>query len=184
MGLADTLGLVDARVRFEALYRAHAGAVRAYVCRRSDAQAADDVVADVFVVVWRRLDDVPEDPLPWLLGVARRLLANRRRGRLRDTALRERVAAEAIVRSATASMSDANRAVLVALGALSERDREALLLVGWEGLEPVQAARVLGLRPNTFAARMYRARRRFARALALASESQDGKQPPTEAEVV
>ena len=59
-----------------------------------------------------------------------------------------------------------DEAVFRALSALSERDREALLLVGWEGLKPAQAARVLGVRPNTFAARLYRARRRLARALA------------------
>jgi RNA polymerase sigma-70 factor, ECF subfamily len=154
------------------------------VSRRSDAQTADDVVADVFVVAWRRLDDVPEDPLPWLLGVARRLLANRRRGRTRESALRERMAAETLTPTATSSDPESNHAVLHALDALSERDREALLLIGWEGLRSAQAARVLGLRPNAFAARLYRARRRFARALALASATQDRKESSTEAEVL
>ncbi len=149
------------------LYREHAGAVRTYVRRRSDAQAADDVVAEVFVTAWRRLPDIPDDPLPWLLGVARRTLANRRRGRARDEALRDRMMSEqATAPSADPGKPESDQAVLRALGALSERDREALLLVGWEGLEPAQAARVLGVRANTFAARMYRARRRFARALA------------------
>ena len=55
---------MDAQARFEALYREHGGAVRRYVRRRSEAQSADDVVADVFVVAWRRLGDIPDDPLP------------------------------------------------------------------------------------------------------------------------
>ncbi|HWF23902.1 MAG TPA: sigma factor [Solirubrobacteraceae bacterium] len=63
---------VDARETFERLYREHAGRVKAYGLRRVGSEAAaDEVVSDVFLVVWRRLDDVPDDPLPWLLGVAR-----------------------------------------------------------------------------------------------------------------
>jgi RNA polymerase sigma-70 factor (ECF subfamily) len=171
---------VDSRSRFEALYQAHAGAVWTYVRRRSDAQAADDVVADVFVVAWRRVKDVPDDPLPWLLGVARRMLANRRRGWARAQALRDRMAVEQATAPSTGGLkSESDHAVLRALGALSERDREVLLLVGWEGLEPAQAARALGVHPNTFAARMYRARRRFARA--LAAESDQSGQPSTSA---
>jgi RNA polymerase sigma-70 factor (ECF subfamily) len=175
---------MNASPPFEALYRAHAGAVSAYVRRRSDAQTADDVVADVFVVAWRRFDDIPESPLPWLLGVARRLLANRRRAGLRDRALRERLSSEAVSDFVGPSKSDLNDAVLRALDALSERDRETLLLIGWEGLQPAEAASVLGLRPNTFAARVYRARRRFARALAVASGPGGGTHTRTEAEVI
>jgi RNA polymerase sigma-70 factor, ECF subfamily len=176
---------VDARARFEALYRAHAGAVRTYACRRSDAQTADDVVADVFVVVWRRLGDVPEDPLPWMLGVARRTLSNRRRGVARDRALRGRIVSErAGAPAAGLAQTESDEAVLRALGALREPDREALLLVGWEGLESAQAARVLGVRANTFAARLYRARRRFARALAAERGQSDQQGRTVEGEVV
>jgi RNA polymerase sigma factor (sigma-70 family) len=166
-GLLDTYWVVDARSRFEGLYRAHAGAVLTYVRRRCDPEVADDVVADVFVVVWRRLGDVPDDPLPWLLGVARRVLANRRRGASRNAALRERLISDQVTAPSAASPHPGpNEAVLRALSALAERDRETLLLVAWEGLEPAQAARVLGINANTFAARLSRARRRFARALA------------------
>jgi RNA polymerase sigma-70 factor (ECF subfamily) len=158
--------LVDGRERFEALYRAHVGAVAGYVRRRSDAQIADDVVADVFVVVWRRLSDVPDDPLPWLLGVARRMLANRRRSSGRDAALRSKLTSVVAAADPTPEPpTGASAAVLDALSRLSERDRETLLLIAWEGLSTAQAARVLGVRPNTFAARRSRARQRFARAL-------------------
>jgi RNA polymerase sigma-70 factor (ECF subfamily) len=158
---------MDAPARFDALYREHAGEVRRYVRRRWDAQSTDDVVADVFLVAWRRLADVPEDPLPWLLGVARRILANRRRGDARDHALKDRIRSEQF-RAAAPVGAEARLAaegVWVALSSLTERDREALLLVAWEGLSTARAARVVGVRANTFAARLYRARRRFAHAL-------------------
>ncbi len=71
------------RVQFEQLYRQHAGAVLAYARRRTTQEAADDAVAEVFLIAWRRVDDVPAEPLPWLLGVARRVLANQRRGERR-----------------------------------------------------------------------------------------------------
>jgi RNA polymerase sigma-70 factor (ECF subfamily) len=159
---------VDARSRFEQVYRAHADAVATYARRRSDAQTADEVVADVFLVAWRRLGEVPEDPLPWLLGVARRTLANRRRAVAREHALRGRmrsVLPEPV--AATSAATDTDAAVVGALGRLDERDREVLLLVAWEGLTPAQGAAVLGVRPNTFSTRLSRARRRFQRALAV-----------------
>jgi RNA polymerase sigma-70 factor (ECF subfamily) len=71
---------------FEALFRAHAGRVRSYVARRV-AEGRDDAVAETFTVAWRRLEDVPEDALPWLLGVARRVLANQGRAAQRRVAL-------------------------------------------------------------------------------------------------
>jgi RNA polymerase sigma-70 factor (ECF subfamily) len=73
--------------RFEALYAEHYGRVLAYVLRRAPAAVASDVVADVFLVAWRRLEQVPDDPVPWLLGVARKTLANERRSGRRRAAL-------------------------------------------------------------------------------------------------
>ena len=73
--------------RFEALYAEHFGRVLAYVLRRAPAAVAADVVADVFLVAWRRLERVPAEPLPWLLSVARKTLANERRGGRRRAAL-------------------------------------------------------------------------------------------------
>ena len=70
----------ERQARFEGLFRSEADLVRAYALRRADPTVADDVVAETFLVAWRRLDDVPEAPRSWLLGVARRVLANRRRG--------------------------------------------------------------------------------------------------------
>jgi RNA polymerase sigma-70 factor (ECF subfamily) len=177
---------MDAQARFELLYREHAGEVRRYVRRRWDAQSADDVVADVFVVAWRRLGDVPDDPLPWLLGVARRTLANRRRGDARDHALRDRIRSEQVRGPALAGLDTpaAGEGVWVALSTLSERDREALLLVAWEGLSTARAARVVGVRANTFAARLYRARRRFAHALRAQTNDPSRRSGSTNTEVL
>lgn len=158
---------MDARSRFEEMYRAHADAVATYARRRSDAQTADEVVGDVFLVVWRRLEEVPEDPWPWLLGVARRALANRRRTVARQQALHSRIRltlVDAVTQNQAGAGTDGR--VRDALRRLDERDREVLLLVAWEGLTAAQGAAVLGVRPNTFSTRLSRARRRFQDALA------------------
>jgi RNA polymerase sigma-70 factor, ECF subfamily len=155
---------VDRQARFEQLYRAHAGAVRAYAVRRAPSFAiADDVVSDVFLVVWRRLDDVPDQPFPWLLSIARRALANRRRSERRAVALSDRLAS--LGRPGIASPETGDW-LLDALATLPERDRELLMLVAWEGLEPSEIAQLLGVRQGTVAVRLHRARRRLAAALA------------------
>jgi hypothetical protein len=85
------------------------------------------------------------DPLPWLLGIARRVLANRRRGERRLVALRDRLVT--VTPSAPVDEPSGyglDPGVEVALRSLSERDREILLLVAWDRLEPARAARVLG----------------------------------------
>lgn len=87
---------MTAESRFEAIYRECADRVHAYAMRRAAPAMADDVVNETFLVAWRRLDAVPEEPLRWLFGVARRVLANRRRTESRATALWLRLAAEAL----------------------------------------------------------------------------------------
>jgi RNA polymerase sigma-70 factor, ECF subfamily len=139
--------------------------VLAYVLRRTSPGVADDVVADVFLVAWRKLDRLPAEPLPWLLGTARKLLANRRRGEERTVALHRRLAAEHDGVTA-GSEDEVDERVIRALAHLSERDRELLMLLAWEELSQAEAAEVLGLRRNTVAVRLHRARRQFAEALA------------------
>lgn len=170
--LPDTQSAVDADARFEQLYRAHAGRVRAYALRRTTPAAADDVVADVFLVAWRRLTDVPDQPLPWLLGVARRVLANRRRADSRSAALTQRMAADHAPQPAA---PDVDERALAALATLSDPDRELLMLIAWDELDQAEVASTLGVRRNTVAVRLHRARQRFAAALA----SQDAAHPTT-----
>ncbi len=81
-------------MRFELLYIKYAPTVKAYVLRRAEVSTAEDVVAEVFVVCWRRFEEIPVDPLPWLLGVARRVLSTQRRGERRRGALHERLAGQ------------------------------------------------------------------------------------------
>jgi RNA polymerase sigma-70 factor (ECF subfamily) len=83
---------MERRIKFELLYGEHAPAVKAYILRRAQASVADDLVAEVFMVCWRRLDELPAEPLPWLLGVARRVLSTQRRGERRRVALHRRLA--------------------------------------------------------------------------------------------
>jgi RNA polymerase sigma factor (sigma-70 family) len=164
---------VSARRHFEALYAAHAGAVRGYAMRRANAAQADDVVAEVFLIAWRRLEDVPADARVWLLGTARKVLANERRGAARQRAVQGRLEREVWTRPEHAPAAEqllglepAAQHVLDALRSLRESDREALLLIAWEELSHREAARVLGVRESTFGVRLHRAKRRLERALA------------------
>lgn len=163
----------DRRARFEALFAATQRPVRAYALRRADPEVAQDAVAEAFVVAWRRLEDVPDPPLPWLLGVTRRTLANARRTESRAGALAERAAFSEVVVAAPDPADAIGDAAVVrsALGELSEGDREALMLIGWDALEPAAAARVLGCSKAAFAMRLHRARRRFAVALERADRT-------------
>ena len=153
------------RVRLEELFARHAEGVLAYARRRTDPTSAQDVVSEVFVVAWRRLEDVPlDDAMPWLLGCARRVLANDRRSAQRRAALVQRLAESPGPSMYWADVED--RSLAEALSTLSERDRELLLLLTWEQLSVAQAATVLGCSRHTLAMRLHRARRRLARALA------------------
>jgi RNA polymerase sigma-70 factor (ECF subfamily) len=157
---------VSDRTAFEALFRAHVGAVHAYALRRSDAATADEVVADTFLVCWRRFDRVPEDALPWLYGVARRCLANRLRAGRREHMRIAPAAASAAAPTAEVFEQRAHaREVLAALAELPAKEREALQLCAWEGLSPAEGARVVGCTAATFRVRLHRARRRLTAAL-------------------
>jgi RNA polymerase sigma-70 factor (ECF subfamily) len=147
---------------FEVLYLEHAPRVLAFCLRRADRATAEDAMAETFAVAWRRRHDVPHPPLPWLLGVARRALANQRRAAQRQERLGTRLAA--VPRAEPAEESDAH--VYEALRALRARDREVLILTAWDELSAAEAAEVFGCSPTAYRIRLHRARRRFARLLA------------------
>ena len=102
---------------------------------RIDPERAKDVAAETFLVAWRRLDDVPAEPRPWLLGVARRVIA----GQFRTEARREALALRLGWLECGPGPDDlagplADRdQVLAAFATLSQRDREVLRLVTWDG---------------------------------------------------
>ena len=165
-----------ADARFESLYREYYGRVLAYALRRATPEIAHDVVADTFLVAWRRLERLPDDPLPWLLGVARKTLANQWRSARRRQSLLTELKAEEVARSnPAAEPTGTSFDVVAALDRLSESDRELLRLIAWEGLTPAEAAKVLGQSAATCRVRLHRARRRLAKALRSGEEV---REPP------
>ena len=154
---------VPPRARFEALFEAHYGAVLAYARRRASSDVGADVAAATFEVAWRRLDEVPDEALPWLYGVARRVLANTRRADVRRQRLWNRLRAGSAEPADLAVDVPGARA---ALARLRPQDREVLMLVVWEGLSPEAAARALGISVATFAVRLHRARHRLEEEMA------------------
>jgi RNA polymerase sigma-70 factor (ECF subfamily) len=171
-------GESDRGSAFERLFTENYWPVRRYLLRRIGQPSADDVLAETFLVAWRRFDSVSDDPLPWLLGVARRVLANHLRAERRRSSLLTRLRTtstpEAYVAPASASLDSE---VAAALSALSAREREALLLVAWEGLDPLRAARVAGCSAPAFRVRLHRARRKVEAQLGRATASGQSPEP-------
>ena len=157
----------EREARFEALFDQHHQAVRAYLWRR-DPELADDGTAETFLVAWRRLDDVPSDPLPWLIGVARKVRLNLRRGDRRRDHLSHRLRLDSTASPDHAVAVGERDALWSALASLDERDREVLLLTAWDRLDRDAVAVVLGCTRANVAVRLMRARRRLARELACA----------------
>jgi RNA polymerase sigma-70 factor, ECF subfamily len=144
----------DARQRrFERVFAEAYGPVQRYVLRRADRSVADDVVAETFTTVWRRLDDVPEEAVvPWCYGIARRTLANSRRGDRRRDAVVQRLAGER-------EPTPVERVDLdESLAMLDTDQRELLRLWAWEELAPREIAVVLGVSANAVSIRLHRAR--------------------------
>ncbi|MBA2720901.1 MAG: sigma-70 family RNA polymerase sigma factor [Chloroflexi bacterium] len=157
----------SASARFEAIFEAYHRRVLAYALRRSRSEAdAEDAVADTFAVAWRRIGDVPDDALPWLLGVARRVAANQHRSAGRFAGLIARLRAQPSEASVVASDSPA----AMALDRLPLADQELLRLLAWDGLTQAEAGVVLGISANAVAIRLHRARKRFTDELLKGSE--------------
>jgi RNA polymerase sigma-70 factor (ECF subfamily) len=158
--------------RFRDLFDRHHHAVMAYFMRRiPDEVDALDATEDVFLVAWRKLEQVPEDDatLPWLYGVARRVLANHLRGRARFARLRRKLAAEPVYPArdpaTEAILSIEGEQMLRALATLPEKDREVLLLTYWEQLPHEDIGRILGCPTEAVHVRRYRAVKRLGNVL-------------------
>jgi RNA polymerase sigma factor (sigma-70 family) len=148
--------------RFRRVYAGNFEAVLAYATRRVSQPAdAADVVAETFLVAWRRLRELPpgDEARLWLYGVARRVLANHQRGGVRRERLHQRLLTFA---AADPGIDLSSRlAVREAVASLPEMDREVLMLTAWEGLEPREAATVLRISPAAVRTRLSRARTRL-----------------------
>ncbi|MFU8872801.1 RNA polymerase sigma factor [Micromonospora sp. SL4-19] len=153
-----------AETRFTELMNDHGRAVLGYLTRRTDpVPDAADLMAEVFVVVWRRLADVPDEPhqaRAWLLGTARGILANHRRSALRRSQLADRLRQHLQTQPDTV-LDDTSSLVRSALDRLSDDDRELLTLIAWEDVSPSQAAIILGLSAAATRKRLERARIRL-----------------------
>jgi RNA polymerase sigma-70 factor, ECF subfamily len=154
----------DPAQRFSELYGALYGRVRAYAARRVGTDLADEIAAETFTIAWRRFDVIPEEPLPWLYGVARNVVARHRTRLARQAAARDALERERTVGAEVLAGED--ESLWEAWRSLHEGDREVLALVAWEELPVAEAARVLGCPASVFSVRLHRARRRLERLLA------------------
>lgn len=155
--------MADDAHRFTGMYDECRQRVWAYVVSRAGRQVADEVVSETFAIAWRRLDDVPDPALPWLLGVARNVLRDNVRAEVRRQAMAAEL--QAWTEGDVADQVTERMAVLRALAALREDDREILVLVAWHGLSPKEAARVIGCSTAAYRVRLHRARKRLKQAI-------------------
>lgn len=173
---------VDQR-RFEDLYEAHALQVLAYCVRRVGSADAADATSETFLVAWRRIGEVPAGPaaLPYLYGIARRVLANQRRG------LRRRYRLDARLRSLGVSpppdpsvislQTIDDRRVADAVRRLPPVDREIVMLAAWEDLPRSTVAELMGMTTAAVDQRIHRAYGRLARSLqSMGAERPGGHQ--------
>lgn len=146
--------------RFNRLYEEHRADLERFVYRRVPPAHVEDVVAETFLTAWRRLDDVPANPRPWLFGIARNVLLRSIRTAGRWRSLQVRLAAEPEapteeLAGAVATRTDLGRA----WSKLTPGEQEVLALIAWDGLSPTEAAAVLGCQTGTLRMRLMRARR-------------------------
>ena len=158
----------DRRRRFEEIYAAQCAPLLGYALRRtSNGDDAADIVAETFLIAWRRLDDVPagDGARLWLYGVARRVLANHHRGERKKSELSDRLSRDLAVVHHDPEYTGELAVAATAFRSLADPDRELLALVGWEGLDHAEIAAVLGCSRNAVRIRLHRARARFAEAV-------------------
>ena len=157
--------------RLEALFCDHFSAVRSYARRRAPESMVDDVVAETFFVAWRRIDDLPNDVRPWLLGVARKTLSTQLRAARRRTSLVEKLKTSERADAAFSQVDGSDTELIDSLKSLSPTDQEVLALAVWEELKPREAATVLGVSPAWYRVRLHRAKRRLLRELERSASS-------------
>lgn len=153
---------------FEQFYERHQPAVCAYCVRRVGRHDGNDVVSQVFSVAWRRREELPPAgrELPWLYGVARRVLGHHWRSVGRARRLAEKAGVLPIEAPPTpdvvAAESAEHELVRAALAELRPNDREVLMLAAWEGLTHAEIGDVVGCSLAAVDKRMSRAKARLA----------------------
>jgi RNA polymerase sigma factor (sigma-70 family) len=150
---------------FHVLYEDHGSAVRSYLARRVEPDHVDDLAANTFMIAWRRLPGEIEDPLPWLYAVARNEVRAHRRRLAGSHRLTEKLMAFT-PRDAAVEPPSEPPVLGPAFARLTDKEREAMLLVAFEGLDHAEAGRRTGVTPETFTVRVSRARKKLRLALA------------------
>jgi RNA polymerase sigma-70 factor (ECF subfamily) len=165
----------DPSSRFRTLYRSTFNDIHAYAIRAlsPDQSEIDDVVAEVYLVAWRRIDELPRSPQDrlWLFGVARNVVRNTKRGTNRRLLLVHRIHRQPRVPDGSSEPTDVD--VTAALARLSPNEREVMQLVVWDELSVAETAEVLRCSVNVVQVRLHRARRRLTRWLRAASWGPD-----------
>ena len=136
--------------------------------RRTEASDVQDVIAETFLTAWRRFDELPIDPVPWLFVTARNVMANRNRSTQRRRTLDDKLSSELRGSGSYAlsnDESDIDQQLLAAIAELPEGEREAFMLVALDGLNARRASHVLGCSPATFRMRLHRARQKLKQQL-------------------
>jgi RNA polymerase sigma-70 factor (ECF subfamily) len=159
---------------FDRVWRDEMPRILTYAARHVGAADAHDIAAETFTIAWRRWSEVTDPPFPWLLGVARNVVANHVRTLQRRRRLQDRVRLLTAVTGRSGQQLDlaARLEALRRLAALGETEREALLLTAWDGLTNEQAATVLGISPAAVRKRVSRAR------ATIGSADTDGQETP------
>jgi len=154
---------------FVSAYKANYVDVLRYVQRRTRPELVEEIVAETFLIAWRRRDVLPDEPRPWLFRTAANVLKStmRREGRQVDLALRS------YQPEVATSDPDASLDLALAWRQLTVKDREVIALHAWEGLSDTEAAEVLGCTRSAYAMRLTRAKRRLVKTLSRSDLTND-----------
>ncbi len=171
----------ERRARFEAVIGEVGEPLRRYLVRRADPETVQDALAEAFLVIWRRLDDVPTGAvLPWCYSVARNCLANEQRSARRQRSLVARVARLSPSPGQYTTPDPPDPELHEALARLGKQDRDLLTLWAWEDLRPAEIAIVLDITANAVNIRLHRARRRLGDLLSTGGPESPGAEPDTD----
>ena len=161
----------ERRARFETIWAQHSLKVRAYCIRRVASHDADDVCSEIFLVIWRRIDEIPPPPktLLYIYGIAGKVVSNhtrsfRRKSRL-DEKLRNLGVAPPVDPALLVVQSSDDVDVATAVRNLSPKDREIVMLYAWEDLPRNDIAEIMGMTKSAVDQRIHRSYQRLARAL-------------------
>jgi len=183
----NTASAEERRAYFESIYDEHRRQVLAYCSRRTSSTEAADACSETFLVVWRRLEEVPQPPhaLPYLYGIAARVLANQRRATVRRLRLGDKLrnlgTPPPSDPGALDACADRSRQVTAAVRRLKPTDREIVMLYAWEELPRPVIAEMMGMTKAAVDQRIHRSYQRLARVLENAEDRRHATQSVAQA---